>query len=107
MGPGIWSTGKATQTINACARSPTLNLSWVRHVKDRLRERGLIMGDALHVLKLGFVLENPQPATRPGYFKYVIEATTPNSGGRTVAVVVIPDGACDLKMITVMWKDEL
>jgi hypothetical protein len=59
------------------------------------------------VLKLGFVLEEPQPATRPGFFKYVIEATTPNSEGRTVAVVVIPDGACDLKMITVMWKDEL
>ena len=107
MGPGQWSTGKATQIINACARSPTLNLSWVSHVKERLRERGLIMGDALHVLKFGFVLDTPLPATRPGFFKYLIEATSPNSEGRTVGVVVIADGSCDLKMITVMWKDEL
>lgn len=106
MGPGQWSTGKATQEINRCAKSATLDLSWARHFKDRLRERDLIMGDALHVLKFGFVLDEPIPATREGFFRYRIEATTPNSGGRTVAVVVIPDGSCDLKMITVMWKDE-
>lgn len=106
LGPGQWSTGKATQEINACAKGATLDLTFVRHVKDRLRERGLVMGDVLHVLKRGFVLEEPEPATRPGYFKYLIEATTPNSEGRTVGIVVIPDGACELKLITVMWRDE-
>lgn len=107
MGPGKWSTGKATQEINACARGAGLTLSWAAHVKVRLRERGLLMGDALHVLRRGFVLEEPQPATREGFFKYLVEATTPNSEGRTVTVVVIPDGDAHLKLVTIMWKDEL
>lgn len=107
MGPGQWSTATATKEINACANSATLNLTFVNHVKDRLRERGLIMGDVLHVLRRGFVLEEPKPATRAGYFKYLIEGTTPNSEGRTVGVVVIADGAHMLKLITVMWRDEL
>lgn len=105
MGPGSWSTARATREINACAsRAP--NLTFALHVKERLRERGLVMGDLLHVLKRGFVLEEPQPATRAGFFKYRIEATTPNSEGRTVVVVVIPDGRDELKLITIMWKDE-
>lgn len=107
MGPGKWSTGKATQEINRCAIGATLNLTFVQHVKDRLRERGLILGDVLHVLRRGFVLEEPEPATRAGYFKYLVEATTPNSEGRTVGIIVIPDGSCELKLITVMWRDEL
>lgn len=106
MGPGQWSTAKATKEINACANSATLDLTFVNHVKDRLRERGLIMSDLLYVLRRGFVLEDPMPATRAGYFKYLIEATTPNSEGRTVGVIVIPDGARMLKVITIMWRDE-
>lgn len=105
MGPGRWSTADATREINACANCATLNLTFVSRFKGRLRERGLIMGDALHVLRRGFVLEEPQPATR-GFFKYLIEGTTPNSEGRTVRVVVIPDGNCMLKLITVKWRDE-
>jgi hypothetical protein len=78
----------------------------VRQTKDQLRERGLIMGDVLHVLRRGFVLEEPEPATRAGFFKYLIEATTPNSEGRTVGILVIPDGACELKLKAVFWRDE-
>ncbi|WGU40347.1 hypothetical protein [Phenylobacterium sp. NIBR 498073] len=107
MGPGQWSTGKATQEINACAKSASLNITFVKPVKDRLRERGLIMGDALYVLRRGFVLEDPGTTTRPGFFKYLIEATTPNSEGRTVGILVIPDGCCMLKLTDVKWRDEL
>lgn len=68
--------------------------------------RDLLVGDVLHVLRRGFVYEDPEPSTRPGFFKYRVEATTPSSDGRTVRVVVIPNGHRDLKLVTVMWRDE-
>lgn len=104
--PGRWNLADATKRINACAASDDLTLSWQEHAKERLRERDLIMSDAMHILKRGFVLNEPEPATRDGYFKYRIEGTTPNSDGRTVALVVIPDGANELKIVTIMWRDE-
>jgi Domain of unknown function (DUF4258) len=105
--PGEWPPAKATREINACAKSDRLHLSWKYHAKEQMRERNIIMGDVLHVLRRGFVLGPPRSATRPGFHKYLIETTTPNSEGRTVGVVVIPDGNCELKIITVMWRDEL
>jgi hypothetical protein len=105
--PGEWTPARATQEINACARSDGLTLSWQHHAKEQMRNRGIIMGDVLHVLRRGFVLGPPRSATRAGYHKYVIETTTPNSEGRAVGVVVIPDGSCELKIITLMWRDEL
>jgi hypothetical protein len=30
----------------------------------------------------------------------------PNSGGRTVRIVVIPSMSSEVKIVTVMWKDE-
>ena len=105
--PGEWTPAKATKEINACAKSDILTLSWKHHAKDQMRDRGIIMGDVLHVLRRGFVYGPPRNATRLGYHKYIVETTTPNSDGRAVGVVVIPDGACELKIITVMWRDEL
>lgn len=106
IGPGSWSAAEATRRINACAKSLMLNVARTRHAKDQLLERDLIMGDLIHLLKTGFVYEEPEPATREGFFKYCIEGTTPNSGRRTVRAVVIPDGDCSLKIVTVMWRDE-
>jgi hypothetical protein len=58
------------------------------------------------LLKTGFVYEEPEPSTREGHYKYQIEGSTPNSEGRMVRAVVIPDGNCAIKIVTVMWKDE-
>lgn len=104
--PGRWSPAQATKEINGCAKGDALNLSWKFHAKDRMKERDLIQGDILHVLKCGFVYLEPEASTRAGYWKYKIEATTPNSNGRFVRVVVIPDGKCELAIVTVMWRDE-
>lgn len=102
-----WNSGEATRCVNACAQSDKLTLSWREHAKERLRERGLIMSDVLHVLKFGFVHEPAEPATRPGFYKYLIEGTTPNSHRRSVGVVVIPDVKThQIKIVTVMWRDE-
>ncbi|MCP1337292.1 DUF4258 domain-containing protein [Futiania mangrovi] len=84
-----------------------MTLYWTGHARDRLLERNLIMSDVLHVLKRGFVYEEAEPSTRHGLFKYAMESPTPNSGARTVRVVVVPDvGTVGLKIVTVMWKDE-
>jgi hypothetical protein len=71
-----------------------------------MAERDLISGDLRHLLKGGFVYDTPTPATRDGYFRYAVEGTTPNSGGRTIRAIIIPDGVRQLKVVTVMWKDE-
>jgi Domain of unknown function (DUF4258) len=82
------------------------DIAFTDHFQERLEERNLIMGDVFHVLKYGFVYEEPQPSTRKGLYKCLIESPTPNSNGRTVAVVVIPYPSCAVKLVTVMWKDE-
>ena len=105
MDPGRWPIAAATQKINATARSDGLDLCFKLHAIDQMRDRGLVMGDVLHVLKFGFVLDDPHPANQPGFFKYVVTAETPNSDGRRIGVVVIPDGQSQLKIITVMWRD--
>lgn len=106
VGPGRWSPAEATKRINECAKSLMLNVALTKHAKDQLLERTLFMGDLLHLLKTGFVYEEPEPATREGFYKYRIEGITPNSGRRTVRGVVIPNGDCNLKIVTVMWRDE-
>jgi hypothetical protein len=84
-----------------------LGLHWTRHAKERLAERNLIMGDAIHVLKHGFVYDEAEAATRHDTWKYRIECVTPNSGGRTVRLVVIPFlTSRQIKIVTVMWADE-
>ena len=97
--------GDATKLINAFAADMELNLAWTVHGKQRLQERGLIIADVMHVLCTGFVYEPPEQASR-GFWKYKVEGTSPNSGGRTVRVVVIPGGGPSLRIVTVMWKDE-
>ena len=76
-------------------------------VTDQMRDRDLVMGNVRHVLRNGFVLEEGEPATRPGLSRYGIEGVSPNSGGRTVRVVFIPNLAgCSAKILTVMWADD-
>jgi len=102
MGPA-----EATECLRAKARDPEFSIARTAHFSERLAERGFVMGDVLHLFKHGFVLEGVQPTTRPHEFKYILEGVTPNSGGRTVAVVVIPSPTPVVKLITVMWKDEV
>lgn len=102
-----WSKDEATDRIREIARSSRMDISYKLHARERLAERGLIVSDVLYVLKNGFVHIDPVPATRPGYNRYAMECRTPNSGGRDVRVVVIPDKKrCHLKIISVMWVDE-
>ena len=84
---------------------PALTLRPSEHALEQLSARGLIMGDVLHILKFGFVYQEAQSATR-GFFKYLMEGTTPNSGNRPIRIVVIPSPADEIKLVTVMWVDE-
>lgn len=100
-----WPPGDATDRIRQYANSDP-ELQWTDHVMERMEERDLTIGDALHVLKRGFVYEEAETASR-GFFRYKMECTTPNSNGRTVAIVVIPSmQKSALKIVTIMWADE-
>ncbi len=102
-----FSPGRATGLIREMARSGEFGIVLTRHAAERIRRRDLILDDVLHVLKNGFVYEEGEPSTRPGEFRYGIECRTPNSGRRSVRVVVIPSADRKAaKIVTVMWADE-
>lgn len=102
--PQAWKSADATSRINACARSDELTLHFQVHAKERLAERDLTTVDVLHVLKWGFVYDDPVLSDF-GFYKYAIEAKTPNSDGRTVRLIVVA-GESEIKLISVMWRDE-
>ena len=104
---GPWSPKDATERIRFIGTHSGLSLTYRLHARDRLSERGLIVSDILYALKNGFVYKEPVAATRPGYHRYLVESSTPNSNGRDIGVVVIPDQkVLELKVVTVMWVDE-
>jgi hypothetical protein len=101
-----WNPAQATDRIRSIC-SGVYDLSYKKHALDQLAERSLITGDLTFLLKNGFVYETPVQATRPPYWKYRIQCTTPNSKNREVRAVVIPDwNRKGIKVVTVMWADE-
>lgn len=103
---GPLSPAKATELIRKLAKNKKFSVQLTAHAKERMEERGLIMGDILHVLKNGFVYNDAKPATRDGFFKYEIENKSPNSDNREVRVVVIPSTkSVKARIVTVMWAD--
>jgi hypothetical protein len=104
---GPWSKPDATERIRRYARDRALDLHFKRHALERLDERGITTSDVLHVLKMGFVLQEPEQSTNPSLYRYRMESRSPNSNGRTVGVVVIPNPSRpSIKVVTVMWIDE-
>lgn len=100
------SPAQATRKIRQCARAPNLDLFQTAHVKERMEERGLIMGDITHLLKFGDVLDEAKPSTQPGFWKYTIFGKTPNSGDRQLGLTLIPDfNHKHIKLVTIFWKD--
>lgn len=102
-----WTPGVATKLVNAIAREKQLNLAITTHAKERMHERNLIMPDVLYVLRNGYVYEEPQASTIAGFYKYSVESQSPNSGARFLRIVAVPDAkSCQIKVITIMWRDE-
>lgn len=79
---------EATDRIRSAARSPH-RLTWVDQVTSKMGSLGLWMGDLLHVLRVGCVLQPGQPSTHPGLFKYVVEGKSPNSRDKTLKIVAM------------------
>ena len=99
-----WDPAYATEKLKAKV-CDQLEILWTRHVKERMDERDLQMGDVLHILKNGFVYDDAEESTQKGQYIYTMECPTPNSGGRIVKVVVIPSSANAMKIVSVMWSD--
>lgn len=101
-----WTPAQATERIRFIA-SGRYDLWLTDHAKDQMAERDLIVGDVRYLLRNGFVFEKPNGATRVSFYRYQMESKTPNSGARDVKAIVIPDWTRkELKIPTVMWKDE-
>ena len=101
-----FSPAEATRKIRACAQEPNLDLFQTGHVKERMEERGLIMGDITHLLKFGDVLNEAEKSTRPGFWKYTIFGKTPNSGNRQLGLIPIPDfKRLQIRLVTIFWRD--
>jgi Domain of unknown function (DUF4258) len=94
--------------INRIVNDKGCLFSYTKHARERMVERGLIVSDVLFALKFGYVYEDSkEESTMPGYYKYRIESSTPNSGTRTLRIVAVPDNkSCQIKIITIMWRDE-
>jgi DNA-binding transcriptional MocR family regulator len=103
-----WQPREATENIRSLAKQSSLQLIYQQHAIERLAERGIIVSDVLYVLKHGFVHTAAEPAMRLGFFKYLVESKSPNSGSRSLGIVVIPNPqVCSIKIVTIMWMDEL
>jgi hypothetical protein len=93
--------------IRRIARNKALSITYKLHAQERLIERGLIVSDVLYALKSGFVYDDPTPAMGTNCYKYLMTCKTPNSGSRSIGLIVIPSlSDCDIKIVTVMWMDE-
>ncbi|TAJ73709.1 MAG: DUF4258 domain-containing protein [Phenylobacterium sp.] len=104
--PGKWTPRDATDRIRTCANNAAFTPHWKRFALECLHERDLIVGDVLHALREGMVLDEPTPSDLAGYFRYTVESKVPNGEGRTLTVVVVPGHGCELKIIRVTWSDE-
>lgn len=104
--PQPWKPADATDSIRYPASLNSLTLDFTGHARGQMKKRDLIVGDVLHVLKHGFVYDEPESATQQGCFKYKMEASTP-SGPRVVRVIALPwVDPPEIKIVTVMWRDE-
>lgn len=102
-----WEPVDATYSLREMARSPVFSIAYKLHATERMQERGLIVSDLLFLLKNGHVRLKAEKSTSVGYYKYCIDGCTPNSGGRELRAVVVPNfNDCKLKLVTFMWKDE-
>ena len=83
--------------------------AWTQHVKQRLKERGIIMSDVIYLLYHDFKLLSIDESTRSaeGLFKYKICGRTPNSDDKNIYLVIIPSLKINgVKIITAMWERE-
>ena len=106
--PEPWNPTDATNAIRMIARHPAFSLAYKVHARDRRLERGLLNSDIIFLLQQGFVYDEANPAKSKGYFTYRVLGHTPNSDGRRLAAVTIPSiRSYKIKLVTVMWEDEL
>jgi hypothetical protein len=102
-----WTPTNATYALREIGSHPALSLAYKVHATQRLTQRGIVISDVLYLLRKGFVYSEAITATQRGYYKYVIESVTPNSAGRQIAAVVLPNAnTMSIKIVTVYWVDE-
>ena len=101
------SPTRATEKIRELAHDLNFDLHATIHALEQMQARDLLMGDALDILKKGFVYEVPVLSSQKGFWKYKMIGKTPNSHNREVAIIIIPDfSKTAVKLVTIFWVDE-
>lgn len=96
---------KATDFIRKIAKSDDFDIHYTKHAKERMYERDIILDDVLHVLNFGYIYKEGKKTTQKNHLSYEIECKSPT--GREIKVVFITDlKKAEIKIKTVMWKDE-
>ncbi len=72
--PQPWKPADDTDEIRTIARSDRMKLTRRDHACDQMKDRNLVMGDILYLLKQGFVYEPPESSTKKGLYKYKMES---------------------------------
>lgn len=101
------SPARATTKINELARNPNCAITKCTHFEEQLNDREIIASDTQYLIKNGFVYEKAVPSTQKGLWKYKIVCETPNSNGRTLGLIIIPDFQKGwIKFVTIFWVDK-
>lgn len=70
-----------------------------RHLLSRLTDRGIDMGDVLHVLRKGTISDPPEPNPNTGSYTYRVRGR--DCEGKDLVVVVVFASASTLILVTV------
>lgn len=99
-----WSKAEALRQVRRCVDNPRLTLHWKeKALEAELKACGLIVGDVLHLLRRGRIIEQPTVIGKTAY-RCRVSSRTPNSA-RAVTVTVVLNGGCEMKIMNICRKE--
>lgn len=91
----------ATTRINGIARRG-YTFCWDDEVKQKLKDKDLVIGDLHYILRHGKVYEQGRSCTTVLFFKYIVETRTPNWINKSLRIVVILGNTDELRVCDVL-----
>ena len=95
------TSGEATRRIHAIAKMSE-KVSFGKHARERMAERGIVDSQVFEVLRRGQVVETPEISQSGDWKCKIVEALR---GSRKVGVVVAFLKNGKLFLVTVEWED--
>lgn len=96
-------TARVAQQRVADLASDSRNLRWTRHIRERMKERGIDSEDVLRILRGGLV--EHEPVAGEGEKEWKIKLTRKMATGRVAGVVTLLIADSYLRLLTAEWED--